>query len=273
MKKLELEECKILMFDILKEFKMFCETQGLCYSLFGGSLLGAVRHGGFIPWDDDIDVAMPRNDYERFLKLFEKSSLSKKFKLYDLNRFPDYPYPFLKLANPKTLIQGLGKDSPFDIGLHIDIFPLDGLPRLKCIAQLQFRFHFLLRHLAILSSLHIYVKKRSIFKVLFMLIYKISTFGVKARFWNRISNFVAKRNKISSSVWAGNCIWGVGVQEVLPSSIFVKRKKIFFEGEAFYAFENDDAYLRGIYGDYMTLPPSEKRVAGHVSSVYLIDNE
>ncbi len=253
MKKLELNEAKILMLDILKQFAIFCEQHGLFYSLFGGSLLGAVRHGGFIPWDDDIDIAMPRDDYEKFFKLFKNSSLSQKFKLYDSSTFSDYPYPFLKLANSQTLIHGFGKDTCFDMGVHIDIFPLDGLPKLKWIAKLQFRFHFLLRHLAILSSLHIYVRKRSLLKILFM--------------------FVAKRNKLFSSQWGGNCIWGVGVQEVLSVSVFEKRKKINFEGETFYAFEDANAYLRGIYGDYMSLPPIEKRTAGHVTSVYLIDNE
>lgn len=266
---LENEERKVLLFEILKDFKNFCVQHELTYSLFGGTLLGAIRHGGFIPWDDDVDVAMPRLDYEAFIKLFEGSVLAKKYKLYNSNVYPDYPYPFLKLANPKTLIQGCGKDSRFEMGLHIDIFPLDGFPRRKWLATLQFRFHFLLRQLSVLSSLHVYVKKRSVFKVCFLLFYKVCTLGVKPRFWHCISNYVAKRHKICSSFWAGNCVWGVGIQEVLPACIFMKRKDVFFEKEKFSSFEDADAYLSGIYGDYMTPPPVEQRIGGHLLGAYM----
>ena len=104
-----------------------------------------------------------------------------------------------------------------------------------------------------------------------MLFFKTFTFWVKPCFWHRLSNYVAKRRRLCLSSWGGNCIWGVGTQEVLPAEIFRRFKDIDFENETFAAFEDVDSYLKGIYGDYMTPPPPEKCVAGHVLSVYLKD--
>ena len=116
-----LSEIKKIELDILRAFRSFCEKNSLRYFLAYGTLLGAVRHGGFIPWDDDIDVAMPRTDYERFLKEFR----DERYEVYDLSK-KGYFYPFAKLCDTTTvLIEEMSVKN--SIGVYIDIFPMDGI--------------------------------------------------------------------------------------------------------------------------------------------------
>ena len=124
MKDISLEELRKIQISILDEFSIFCEENKLNYLLTGGTLIGAVRHKGFIPWDDDIDVAMPRADYERFLSSFNVEG----YRIITPYNNEKYVYPFAKLVNSKTrIIEHTDTDS--DLGIYIDIFPIDYIPQ------------------------------------------------------------------------------------------------------------------------------------------------
>ena len=122
----ELEELHQIETDILTAIDEICRKENIRYYLAGGTLLGAVRHKGFIPWDDDIDIAMPRDDYERFLKVMRKGA-HPYYKILALEYKEDYPYTFAKVVDTRTRLQEeIGKDLP-EMGVFIDIFPLDGM--------------------------------------------------------------------------------------------------------------------------------------------------
>ena len=123
MKKVSDSELKTIELEILREVAAFCDMHDVRYYLVCGTALGAVRHDGFIPWDDDIDLGLPRPDYERFLSLFR----SEKYTVLD-SRFDDrYPYAFAKVSDNATcLVENIAQ--PFPMGVYIDLFPIDGLP-------------------------------------------------------------------------------------------------------------------------------------------------
>ena len=133
----EMTALKKIEVEILKEFVAACDELGLRYYLLGGTLLGAIRHQGFIPWDDDIDVGMPRQDYEIFLEKGQEL-LSKNLFIQHLRSEENYLLPFAKIRNSDTaFIQDSVKKRSMNHGIFIDVFPLDGYPegKLKCLIQ------------------------------------------------------------------------------------------------------------------------------------------
>ena len=123
----ELKIMQEMLKSLMKDVHDICEKHGLVYNLYGGSLLGAVRHQDIIPWDDDIDITMPRPDYEK-LKTIINQEYSDRFDLYDYPR-DNYIYPYVKLCKKSTvLFEDVLRDKYCKLGLYIDIFPMDGIP-------------------------------------------------------------------------------------------------------------------------------------------------
>lgn len=252
--------------NILLEFDSFCKEHQLKYYLIGGTLLGAIRHKGFIPWDDDIDVCMPRPDYMRFLEIFPEIYKDKYFlRCPEKNNFP---LPFIKLMNKNIKIKSLSINKDMESNLWIDILPIDGLP--ENINEVK----------------KIY-KKRYIYGTLLLLKFsKIGNFKLKRRAQRCIGKLIARlcsdkflRNKINKLVdrknydqysYVGAVTWGMyGIGERMLKSEFKKTVYVDFEGHKFPTFSCWDSYLKGIYGEYMELPPIEKRMT-HSLEAYKI---
>ena len=123
MKEIEIEELKRIQIGILKHLDAFCKENNLTYFMCGGTLLGAVRHKGFIPWDDDIDIMMKREDYDKLIALYPKNDNSN-FKLFSYELDKSFPYPFAKMDDCRTIFEEEINDS-YKIGVNIDIFPID----------------------------------------------------------------------------------------------------------------------------------------------------
>ena len=264
MKEISVSQAKQILLEILQEFHQFCHRENLRYSLYAGSLIGALRHQGFIPWDDDIDVLMPREDYERLCHLYRTSPHPAYLELNDSRTRPGYFYPFMKLEDTRTIMIGKGKKR-VRIGLHIDIFPLDGMPKSLIAANAYLYLHRLFRHAATLASLHLRVKGRSLPKQLFLFMFKTLTLGATSARWNKISHWIARRYSWEKSRWAGNVIWGYGTKEKVPGAYYQGNQAVPFEGFQFDAMGNADGYLRCVYGNYMAPPPPEKRIPGHIT--------
>ena len=124
---IDLEQQKKIQFEILKEVRDFCDNNNLTYFLGGGTLLGAIRHKGYIPWDDDIDIMMPREDYEKLLTEFNKTC-DNQYKLLSYKNTEDYYYLFAKVINTKTILVEDNYKKIKDLGIYIDVFPIDYLP-------------------------------------------------------------------------------------------------------------------------------------------------
>ncbi len=273
MKKLTEVEARQVQLSILKAFHDICKKNGLRYSLYAGTLIGAFRHKGFIPWDDDIDVAMLREDYEKFFALYDTLEHPDYLKLYDSRGVKDFHFPFMKLADTRTIQQAPGKeDKLIEIGLHIDIFAIDGLPRSRFAAICHLKLLRFLRHCDELSFLSLGVKKRTVIKRLIVLLFKVFSFGAKPALWHRLHNWLASRYQVAGSRWAGNAVWGYAERELVPVQCYEGEQMVTFENEQFCAFGGADAYLRTVYGDYMVPPSPEMQVGNHVVASYIKEN-
>lgn len=263
----ELSEFKPILTNILKEINDFCESNNLRYSLAYGTLIGAVRHHGFIPWDDDIDIMMPRPDYEIFRKKFNHP----KIKLINGDNSNDYVYPFIKAFDNRTLIIEKS-DMPASFGLYIDIFPIDGMPSNK-IAQNAYTcyFHFLKELVSIknMSSL----KNRGFSKKILVRLLKVffSPMSVDAiaRWMNKSALICSYTN---SSV-VGNLMWESYKIRGFRKDMFESYTELDFENFRVKAISEYDSWLRTIYGDYMQLPPIDKRKSNHSFTAYLKNDE
>lgn len=240
-------------------FHDFCKENNLTYFMLGGTVLGAIRHKGFIPWDDDADFGMPRNDYERFLNLIEKINdpvvLVESYK----NNNADFPYPFAKIYNKTTtLIENLRY--PVKRGVYIDVFPLDDCFSLHCFATKKMFFSINLYNLKICNKR----KKRGFVKNVMINIFQFLFFKKPNFFKNckRLNKQAIKQNKKNSKFYA-NFFGAWQEKEIVPLSVFGTPTLYKFENNLFYGPQDFDKYLKTLYGDYLVLPPVTERLNHH----------
>ena len=173
----QLKEVQQKELQILLEVDRICKRNGLTYYLIGGSALGAVRHGGFIPWDDDIDIAMPRDDYRKFLKLCSRE-LPAEYFLQTYTSQPDFPYPFAKVnLNNTTFIENRLHKLNIHHGIFIDVFPLDGVPHRKMWQALEAKLVKFLRWAIIIRRLPFGLSTRITLWRCFLIDWLISRFA------------------------------------------------------------------------------------------------
>ena len=267
MKELSLKEIQKQSFDMLCVFKKICEKNNLYYTLAGGTLLGAIRHKGFIPWDDDIDVLMPRPDYERLLNMhnLDLSMLPDYMKLSNWRNDEGEGFPFIKLLN--THIHVEDEYSHGDQYIWIDIHPIDGCPEndeelKRYFRKIKRRKRIILIKIAKMGKGKTRLKK--FIKPFVIMI--LSPFSVKhlCDWYDKY----ARRYAFETSKYIGCTLWGYGPQERIEKEGYLQPVKVQFEGEEFNGPSNFDAYLSGLYGEYMKLPPEEKRRTRHDIIVY-----
>lgn len=254
------DEIKASELRILVAFRDFCEDWCLRYSLCGGTLLGAVRHGGFIPWDDDIDVCMPRPDYERFISLAAEFESTNGFELAGYFGLPLDNTPFVKLLdrNIKVKASREAKESY----LWVDVFPMDALPDEDAENQKLYCAVGRLRSLVMAQhSEQGRVGRTALRRTAANVLRPILRMShADVRLTSKM-NQLASKLTWGSTKHAGGLIWGMyGTSERMPYAVFESYSDIKFEGERFASISRWDEYLSGLYGDYMRLPPVDKRV-------------
>ena len=256
-KKLSISEVKEIELGLLLKFDQICQQHGLTYYLCGGTLLGAIRHKGFIPWDDDIDVLMPRGDFEKLLEL-EKMQDSTEIEQIVSWKSGKSIYPFIKLINTNTVLKEKYLSEEFTTGVWIDIFPFDGMPdddRLiaKKFKKIKFYKTILLTAYSEQGTGASWIAT-AVKMILIPLCKHINT----TRLCDKL-NTISKEYPIEDSPYVGGFLWGYGPQEKMPRT-FLESVEVEFEGHKFPAPKCWDYYLTQLYGDYMKLPPEEKRV-------------
>lgn len=269
--RLNQKEIKSLLLNILIEFDKFCNKNNLTYYLCGGTLLGAIRHEGFIPWDDDIDIMMPRPDYDRLLDWNDEYGWAGYLKKVDW-KHRNLPYPFIKIIDTRTLVEEryLADDLAAK-SLWIDVFPIDGNSEINKKNKRLYRGSAFLRTILKLrlakTNEGTTKVKRILKKVICPLISRIDIYNLcnKIDKWSRQYDF-----ETASKI--GGVLWGYGLREMMiDKSGFLKCQKVFFEGYEFNAPRNYEEYLTNLYNDYMRLPPENKRVT-HMYNAYMIDS-
>ncbi len=251
MKALEHREIQLGLLEILKGVDEFCRERGLRYSLAYGSLLGAVRHKGFIPWDDDIDILMPRPDFERFVREF-------KHPLYvchkDSEKFTHY---FAKVEDPSTVCEEKKLSRKLRLGLNIDVFPVDGKPdTVEEQTAHEKRIGKLVRR--------IFIRRRGFFSLHDLNLAKIEAHLHSTAWWVDRAEALMKEYDFASCASCGSiCTTYSGLIEIFPRSLFENYTTLEFEGLQFPVFEDWESFLKQQYGDYMKLPPEDKRKIHH----------
>jgi lipopolysaccharide cholinephosphotransferase len=256
--KLSYCEIKNIEFNLLLKFDEICKKYKITYFLADGTLLGAVRHKGFIPWDDDIDVHVHRCDYDKLIDVLNAESKSFGIKVVCLKNNPNCERTFLKICESNTRLEYSGKSKIKDLGVFIDIFPLDNQGNsLKEALDLEKKIlvYHSMRNLSVMESIKI-KSVRDFIKLLCFPFAKI--FGTS--FWvNKVDKLMQSKNKQECCFYGSNQPSSI----ICDKSVFDSAVMLEFEGKLFPAPVGYDEYLRYHYGDYMTLPPVEKRVAKH----------
>lgn len=259
MRELTRPEIKVRLLNILLNFDDLCHQSGVKMYLCAGTLLGAVRHHGFIPWDDDIDVCMDRQSYEKIIAIAKKNSVfNGHYKITDY-RFGDSNYPYIKIIDLETkMSQQFGND--IADYLWIDVFPMDGLPADVDQQKRLYKKIALTRELLMLS----FAKPgqgrtlaKRIFKPIFIGFAKL--YGLDRA--NRKLSALAQTYDYRQTGVIGDVIWGDYGKEVLTTHEYFESTKVDFEKHQFDTMACWDKYLTMLYGkDYMEMPPKKKRV-------------
>lgn len=236
MHKLTLEEKKALIFDIMKDIDRFCRENNIKYTISSGTLLGAVRHGGFIPWDDDADMFMLREDFDRFVKTYKSPKYHVLFNNRDKDEF--FAAGYAKVSDPRT--RGEYKNSKTSYGMYVDVFPLDAVPE-----DPREREKYMHRIMSIHNRLH-HRQKKDIVSILKSYRHSLNWW------WNRLDREVHSGTHADSPLVA-HVVGTTNYRTVLPAKWFDSLKDIDFEGYKFLGFSDTHAYLSMVYGDdYMT---------------------
>ena len=266
MKKLTLREIQLEELDMLKNITDFLDKQKIQYFLCGGTLLGAVRHKGFIPWDDDIDIFIPRKDYERFLKITENNIIYENYKVTSFEK-STLSYPFCKVLNEKISINS---KSSLDKNLWIDVFPIDGYPddyvMAKKLAKTVSKYKGII-YLHTTSFMSIIKEHKSLKNRALKIILKPLCMIIPIKYCSkRIVTAVSKCN-YDDSEFVGEIVWGYGICErVNKKNVFSKAVKLNFENQKFNCPAGYDEYLSSIYGEYMTPPKMQNRVTHYIEA-------
>ena len=251
--------------EILLRVQKICEEHGLKFYLAGGTLLGAIRHKGFIPWDDDIDICMPRPDYEKLLTIFAKENPEKNLKAKS-SYLGNWIGPFAKILDMTTEV--VSQFSEDEKHLWIDIFPIDGLPEnLEKVREIYRKVSFY-RHIYLIGNARLGEGKTAFRKYIkYILKPAARMYGLSRP--SRKIEAIAMAHPYEMSEYVGAVTGGLyGVGERMLKSEYEKAVTVTFEGHEFPAMSCWDSYLTGIYGDYMTPPPPEKRKT-HDMVVYM----
>lgn len=265
--RIEVEELKKIQLEILKNVADFCEKNQITYFLQYGTLIGAIRHKGYIPWDDDIDIGMLRPDYEKFLATYNLSS--DRYKVRDVSNSEQHMWAFSKVVDTNTILY-----EPDEHGVksavYIDVFVFDNASEDDKKRYKKFMYSRRMTSLNNIRARLWFSESGSFKKFIKKLIYPFLLVVPKNYFVKKIVKNAKKDTQIQTSLVGDFC-------ERNPKLFYEREQfsetfKVEFEGEFFNVPKGYDGWLRKIYGDYMQLPPEKDRVSHHSYIAFYLDN-
>lgn len=266
MKELTFRESQLGAYEILKFIDEVCRKNNLTYYLAYGTLIGAIRNHGIIPWDDDIDIMMPRDDYERFVSLFKKQNPILNFKLYDKRLIREYPHPIGRLSDVRYFLD-FKNEKDYGLGLFVDIYPLDGLGNDIKYAKKIVHKTSKLASLCFLTSRKHFGRDNtnSLLKYIIKFPAYLVANSLGNDFFYRKLKKYTYMNSYDSSKFIGDLNTSLDFKK--NNGFFSKKDfgtiEIDFEDGKYFAPSGYDEILKMLYGDYMTPPPEDQRETHH----------
>ena len=262
-----LRKLQLVELGILKKFIKICEKNNLRYYLCGGTLLGAIRHKGFIPWDDDIDIAMPREDYNSFCEVYKNKYHETDDKFFiDLSSNHNVPYGLITDKSIKITFN-VTSSAAYKYA-WLDIFPIDGFPKSNILGAIHIRNFLFKKVLYMFSNFEDLPDQKHKWSLPKRVIVRIANklkfhklFRNRTMFFNWANNVLLKYSMYKTDKCC--ILWGLyKYKDIFPTNWFGEGVSVEFEGITANAPCKYDNYLKQLYGDYMVLPPEDKR-QGH----------
>ena len=263
----ELRAVQLIELELLCEVDRICHKCGISYRIVAGTLLGAVRHGGFIPWDDDADVGFLRPEYERFRKSCETELDTERFYFQDHRNTPGYRWGYGKLRRKNTEFVRLNQEHmPYEQGIFIDLFPYDNVPDNVLLRQIHCFRCFLYRK-AFWSPVGKNIAK-GFERFAYMVLDKIPA----NKLYRGFERFIERSNKRESN-WIRIFTFPTPTRDHGYKRKWANETSEFmFEGVSFPGVAEYDEYMTFKYGDYMCLPPESNRKTHPISRLKLLHN-
>lgn len=262
MRTIEVDELKQIQLTMLKDIVSFCNKYNIQYFLAYGTLLGAVRHKGYIPWDDDIDICLPRPDYERFVSTYKNDD--DNYHVVEFRKTARYGLPFAKVSNDNTVLnEYMYTQDTF--GVYIDVFPIDGYGNKMQILKSQWLLKFLNAKKACLGV------NRTFAKDAVIAIGKVLLFPFSVQNILNAMHRVATRYDYTQSEYTEIFCSSTVEREIVPRAVFTSSVLLDFEDTKVSVPVRYDEYLTFLFGDYMQLPPEDKRVTHHTFEAWWKD--
>lgn len=270
-KEISLKEMQNIELGILKYIKSVCEQNGLRYYLAYGTLIGAIRHQGFIPWDDDVDIMMPREDYNRFIEITNKNP-DKIYKLMSYETCDEFTSFLPKVIDTRTtLIQNYGFIEKINLGVYVDIFVLDGIGNTYNEAVKNYKriFNCFKKWLYCDTKMFTPNSKNYIKDILRFIRNSPYKFRSIRHYLDKLLESVKKINYDDSLYVCTTCLMYKDMKKcILLKSDIEKGNNTLFVNEYFTIPKNYDNLLKQHYGDYLKLPPESKRISNHNYEVF-----
>lgn len=267
-----IKEIHIILYDALCYFDDFCSANNIQYFLSNGTLLGAAKYGNFIPWDDDVDVLIPRDNYDKLMKL--TSINNGKYRLLCVEQVPEWRMPYAKLSCEDTIVREGEYSFGVSFGLSVDIFPIDNWSSFLHIARLQsFEGEYLKRLLVCSIGGDFRTNKTGLKRLILKTIWKQGKKIGYAKLQNALLKN-AKQSNCNKSKYVGCRAWTCHLyREIFPSEFFDEIVYLDFRDRKFPAIKNYENYLNSLYGNWRAELPIDKQHSNHEIKAWYKDAE